>query len=121
MSFQPNRNTDRTMTGIQHNMSGPLPSLPSSWDDAQFGLENAETDHQRSRKRPSSATWHIDRTIAEELPGSTLPFKSNRSCRMKDCKKRYRPPGYLCEDHGGGRCQAPVVSPRYERYTDYVQ
>lgn len=40
------------------------------------------------------------------LPGAHLPFRSNRLCRVGSCENRYRSPGYLCETHGGGQCQA---------------
>ena len=40
------------------------------------------------------------------VPGSDLPPRPNRLCRIANCKNRYRCPGYLCEAHGGGRCQA---------------
>lgn len=40
------------------------------------------------------------------VPGADLPARPQRLCRIANCKNRYRSPGYLCEGHGGGRCQA---------------
>ena len=45
-------------------------------------------------------------TLPKGLPGADLPACPHRICRVDDCEKRYRSPGYLCGRHGGGRCQA---------------
>ena len=48
----------------------------------------------------------IRRAANVPIPGNDLAFRSNRLCRQPECTNRYRSPGYLCELHGGGRCQA---------------
>ena len=50
--------------------------------------------------------FNVTTTGEVPLPGAHLPFRSNRLCRVANCENRYRSPGYLCETHGGGQCQA---------------